>query len=296
MTRILVLPGIGDVYWVAVALQAYMKKHGLEKVELTVWDFDGRRRSAEYVERIPFVSSGGYFQRLGHPSKMTEFRETYLTGERSVVPGLFGFDAYIAVNGALRMGRTVEDALGVDCDWYFELLRTAAEGQAERDMQARHGPYIVCHFSEFGMFKPWVKAWGLAGCARLLQRVHDATGCRMLLTGCEWDRPFSEALARWCNRGVESICGETSPDQFFGMMRGASGVLGWCGGNTILATALRKPTMIAWSRAFPDSRFFRHACPPDALGQHYAACIVEAHSPAIAEAMFLKVYERSLEA
>lgn len=290
VTRILVLPGIGDIYWVAVALQSFAKQHGLEDLELTVWDFDGRRRSAEYVERIPFVRCGGYFNRPPHPHKLPAFRQSYLTGECSVFPGLFGFDLYMAANGALRTGYTVEEAFGVECDWYFDLTRTQAEGDAEVAMRQEYGPYIVTHFSEFGMFTAWVRAWGVDKCAALLTRVHAATGCTMLLTGCDWDRPFAAKIAAKCPRGVVDLTGDTNPDTFFGMLRGAAGVLGWCGGNTILATALRIPTLIAWSRAFPDARFFRNACPPDAIGNHYAACVVEAHTPAQAERMFLKVF------
>lgn len=292
-TRILVLPGIGDIYWIAVALQALAKRYGWGIPVVSIWDFDGRRRSSEYVDRIPFVRNGGYYAKPPHPHRMPEFRQSYHTGEASIFPGLFGFDYYLAVNGALRQGRTIEDALGVECNWYFEHTQTPGERSHAARARATWGDYIVCHFSEFGMFKAWVKAWGIEGCAALLERVHDATGCTMLLTGCEWDRPFSEALARRCRRGVVCIAGETVPDMFFGLMRGARGVLGWCGGNTILATAWRIPTLIAWSRFFPDSRFFRNACPPDAIGKHYAAVITEAHTPALAAEMFLKVLERN---
>lgn len=289
VTRILVLPGIGDIYWVAVALRDFARKHGIQEMEVAVWDFDGRRRSLEYVERIPFVKAAGYFVKPPHPGKLPEFRTSYLTGEQSVFPGLFGFDYYIAVNGALRTGKTVEEAMGCDTDWYFELRQTDLERVAQGSLRERHGPYIVCHFSDFGIFKPWVKAWGIEGCAVLLRRLHDATGCQMLLTGCDWDKPFSDAIAqRAGSKGVVSIAGDTTPDQFFGMMRGARGVIGWCGGNTILATALKKPTLIGWSQVcFPDRRFFHTACPPNAA--HYHALTVERTGPRLAERAFLRL-------
>lgn len=290
MTRILVLPGIGDIYWVAIALQDLARQHGLTDMELWIWDFDGRRRSLEFVERIPFVKVGGYFTHPPHPHKDPVFHASYQTGTQSIFPGHLGFDFYIAPNGALRHGRTVEEALGAKCDWHFELRQTEGEVAARTRFLETYGPYVLCHFSDFGMFKPWVKAWTPRACAALLTRIHRASGLTMLLTGCEWDRKFSEELAKATPAGVVSIAGETPPDEFFGMLRGATAVLGWCGGNTILATALGKPTLMGWSKVcFPDAGFYRTACPPDAFGKHYVPVVVEATRVLRAEQMFLKL-------
>lgn len=293
-TRVLVLPGIGDILWVAVALQDFAKQRGLTDLEVWVWDFDGRRRSLEYVERIPFVRAGGYFHKPPHPFKQPAFQASYYTGQASVFPGHLGFDFYLAANGVLRHGGTVEQALGCATNWYFPLLQTPGEIAYQAQAANDYGPYVVCHFSDFGIFKPWIAAWGVAGCAHLVNTVHQATGYRMLLTGCEWDKSFSDLVAARCRQGVLSIAGATTPDQFFGLLRGARGVLGWCGGNTILATTLKLPTLILWSRvAFPHTGFYQTSCPPDAWGKHYRGVAVEdvtAHQAALA---FIKLLQRA---
>jgi hypothetical protein len=254
---------------------------------VAVWDFDGRLRGKEFVERLPFVRAASYFHKPPHPRKVPEFQQSYRTGTASVFPGLFGFDYYLACNGALRNGRTVEEAFGVTANWYLDLKRTTQEVWAEQQFVRTYGRYVVCHFSDFGIFKPWVAAWDAAACAAFCRAVHKQTGATMLLTGCTWDQAFSQQVALKAGVAVRNLCGKTSPDTFFGMLRGAVGVAGWCGGNTILATALRKPTLIAWSiREFPNEAFFHTACPPDAVGRHYVPVVVERETPGSAAAKF----------
>src|SRR5690606_25859798 len=49
--RLLLLPGIGDIYWVAVKLAGWSAAY---RPQVAIWNFDGRPRSLEYVRRIPF--------------------------------------------------------------------------------------------------------------------------------------------------------------------------------------------------------------------------------------------------
>lgn len=290
MTRILVLPGIGDIYWVATILEDFCRQRGITDPEVFVWDFEGRKRSIEYVERLAFVRSGGYFERPPHPHRMPEFRASYVTGERSIVAGLFGFDYYIAVNGALRQGRTIAEATKCAVDWYPAMRRTEAEIEAEAWYRREFGEYVLLHFSAFGMFRDWVKAWPLEDCVEFIYGVAQRTGLPLLLTGCEWDRPFCEAIGR--ETPAFNLAGRTDADQFFGMLHGARAVAGWCGGNTILATTLKKPTLMLWSDFFPNSAFFRNACPPESWNQWYLSRTVERTSPREAIEDFVQLIGR----
>lgn len=280
-TRILVLPGIGDIYWIAVGIEAFARRHGIALPYLRwgIWDFDGRRRGKGFVDRLPFSNGGDYFHRPPHPGKIPAFKKSYHTGEQSVWRSFLGFTWYLAVNGAIRNGIPIEQALEVeaqDLNWHLELRRTPSEIEAEQELGQHHGSYVAAHFSDFGIFKPWVKAWPAERCADLCRKIHQATGHRVLLTGCEWDQPFSRAVAALAGEGTVDLTGQTPGDRFYGMLRGARGVLGWCGGNTILATALRKPTLILWSReAFPNPAFYRLSCPPDTWERTYQAAAVE---------------------
>jgi hypothetical protein len=285
VARILVLPGIGDIYWVAIALEDFCRKHGIEKPEVCVWDFDGRRRSEEYVQRIPFVTSGGYWE---HTHKIPGFHESYMTGRKSVFPDFHGFDFYIAVNGALRVGRTVEQALpGIKTDWHFPILETSAEQVAGRMYQSLYGRYIVTHFSAFGMFSEWVKAWGLEGCSQAVARIEQETGLPVLLTGSSWDDAFASQIA--ARTGAVNLCGKTNTDQFFALFRNAAGCFGWCGGITILATYFKIPTLIVWSRYFRNAGFYQNACSPESRDQWYRWKVVEGCTPEQAATAFAEM-------
>lgn len=287
--KLLLLPGMGDIYWVTVALQSFIQTHAPgERPEVWIWDFDGRKRSLEYVERIPFVTAAGYWE---HPLIEPEFTESYMKDGRSIFEDFHGFDFYLSANGVLRQGGTVERAFrGYETDWYFPLKRTEREREEEADARATWGRHVVAHLSEFGMFRHWVARWGEKGCAELVREVQNLTRLPVLLTGCEWDRPFAEVVAR--RAGAVSLCGETDMDKFFGLFRGAAGCIGWCGGNTIKATYLKIPTLIIWSRYFKDPRFYRNACPPDAFGKWYETAVVEQDPPASVARQFSNLLAR----
>lgn len=281
--RILVLPGIGDIYWTMVALPALLERWGeTEPPEVWVWDFDGRRRSLEYVERVPFVRAGGYWR---HDNKPLEFRRSYMEDGESVFPDFRGFDVYLAANGALRWGRTVEEAFDVPCDWRFPLRTTEAEAKWADTYRQTYGRYVVAHFSDFGMFGKWVRAWGVHGCVQLVREVQDRTGLPVLLTGSHWDTALSAKVAE--HTGAVDLSGKTDADQFYALFRNAAGCIGWCGGNTILATAFGVPTVMGWSKYFPDARFFTNACPPESLGNWYLPFTVETDTPRGAAELFV---------
>ena len=283
--KILVLPGMGDILWVATFLQSFIATHDLGVPEVYVWDLDGRKRSLEYVERIPFVKSAGYFE---HPASHPAFGLSYhRRRHQSIHTDVLGHDYYLAVNAALRWGRSIPEAVPYDVDWYFPLVQTDAEAQWGETYRRRHKDYIVAHFSEFGMFEHWVRAWRAKGCAAFINRVQDRTGLPVLLTGSAWDRSLNEDLAK--RTGAVNLCGETDIDQFFGLLRNAKGCAGWCGGNTIQSTVLKVPTLIAWSDYFPDPRFFKNACPPDAWENWYRAVNVDHVSPYAAADTFVEL-------
>lgn len=288
--RLLVLPGIGDIYWVAVQLRSFCEREGLGTPEVHVWDFDGRRRSLGYVERIPFVTAGGYFS---HSFEVQGFHESYITGEQSVFPGFLGFDYYLAVNGVLRQGGTVADAMpGLEADWLFELRRTEEEEQARsRFAQLWPSGYVACHLSNFGMCARWARVWDVERCSVFLHEIEYLTGLPVVLTGGPWDRPFAERVAK--RAGCATLVGQTTLDEFLGLFRGAAGATGWPGGNTILATAFEVPTLIVWSRVqFPAAGFYRSACAPQAFGHWYDIAVVERDAPERAAAQLARLMER----
>lgn len=296
MSKILVLPGIGDIYWVATVLEDFCKVNNLGVPDVYIWDIDGRRRSIEFAQRIPFINTIGYFDA---PHKNVEgFHESYRTGERCVFPGTLGFDYYIAFNGWLQAGKPIDGSIpGVKTNWSFQLLRTEEDLDAEAALRkAFPDGYILAHLSSFGMFRHWIKKWKSVGCAILVKHIQKATGLPVLITGCEWDAPFAEKIMQQLKGRHENIynyCTLTTPDQFYGMLHGATGMVGWCGGNTILATHLKVPTLMLWSNVyFTEPAFYRHACSPESWENWYESRVIEESKPEIIAQEFVSLLKR----
>ena len=270
--RLLMLPGMGDIYWVMIKLQDFMAKNQIHDAVVDVWDFDDRPRSIEYVDRIPFVARGDYFHNKDFRDDV--FRQSYHDGPQSIFPGYKGYDYYLAVNGILRMGHSMDDpALDIgryQTDWYFPFFVSLEERMIGQQFLSQQGPYIMTHFSDLGMFKQWEKCLGPAQAYEILDMIYRTSGRRIVLTGKHWDSGYNDELKK-LDRGnilIDMVDRTALPD-FLSMMMASDGMFGWCGGNTIKSTYFRKPTVMLWHDYFPDERFFVNCCPPDSLGQWY---------------------------
>lgn len=270
--RFLMLPGMGDIYWVMVKMQSFMQKNNIESAEVDIWDFDDRPRSIEYIDRIPFVQRGGYFKNKEY--RDTVFRESYHDGPRSIFPNYKGYDYYFAVNGVLRVGHTLDDpALDIgqyQSDWYFPFFMSLEEQATGERFRAEHGPFIMTHFSNLGMFRHWERCLPPAQAYDILEHLHRLRGKRIVLTGKYWDSEYNQELMK-LDRGrilIDMVDKTPLPD-FLGLMRASDGMFGWCGGNTVKSTYFKRPTVMLWNDYFPDERFFANCCPPDSLNQWY---------------------------
>jgi len=250
-TRILVIPGLGDLHWVALKLRSFCEVHHIDDPEVWVWDFDDRPRSLEYVQRLLSCRSGGYWHQPLTNRTRSIFNECYMLGSRDVVTPFEGFDHFLCVNGSLRQGRTLSEILS-DCaiEWDYP-LRTTPEELRYSGEQLSRGKYLLLYFSDQGMFRTWLASWTTARIALFLDTLHETMPeYRLLLTGSRWDERFAKELLSQVSAPVENLVGQTSLDELMGLIRSASGFVGWCGGNTIISTHLGTPTYMFWSGYF----------------------------------------------
>lgn len=267
--KLLVIPGIGDIHWVALKLQAFIARYCPgQRPEVWIWDFDGRRRSAEFVRRLPFVTFGGYWE---HPIEQPIFDAHYLHGTADVSWGFHGFDSFLCVNGSLRVGRPWGDILpDLATDWRYPIVETP-EDAADGERFAAGGPFALLYFSDHGMFKHWIRRLPASEIGPFIDRLGERLGCRMVLTGSSWDAGFVSQIR--CS--AENLVGQTSLGQLLAMVRRARAFVGWCGGNTIVSTHLGTPTLMLWSDYFRDRGFQTNWVAPDAIGRVYRAMDVE---------------------
>lgn len=276
--KILVLPGMGDIYWVLTKLQSFLDQEGIETPLLYTWELQPHKkdRSKDYIKRVPFVEYGGSWV---HDQNIPEFKEIYF-GTTWLIRHFKEFDYLFSVNGVLRNGFSLESH-GLDeydTDWYFP-LNPSAEEDEYRIKYAQMGNYVVAYFNNTEMYVNWTKCLPDHEIFKMLEKIHNETGNKVVLTGSSWDRKFASHLKTMdVNNFIINMTGDTSIDQLFALMQEANGMIGWCGGNTIMSTYFKKPTVIIWSKYFSKEGFYKYSVPPDSHGSWYEYKVAERDS------------------
>lgn len=275
--KILVLPGMGDIYWTMTKLEGFLKTNGIVLPQVYIWDFDKRPRSKDFTRKFPFVKVAGYW---GGAIDSQLLKDTYLTDKKWLVENYKGFDYYVSVNGILASGKDLDGIKEYPTNWYVPMFESLTERTFGKETKSAIGSYVVVFLSDHGMFSEWVKHIDAAEAYTLLKEIAIETGHKIVLTGCNWDVEFNQKLKELDKEGrFLDLVNKTSTDEFFGLVKESSGVIGWCGGNTIMSTVFKKPTIVFWSQEhFKQADFFKNCCPPDSLEKWYFPRVVEKYS------------------
>ena len=268
--RILLVPGIGDIHWVMLKMQSFIEINELETPEIWIWNFDNRPRGLEFIERIPFVTPGGYWDGPVEGKNKKTFNAMYNNGEYDILKNFEDFDYLICPNGSLRFKESFERDIMPEykCNWEYPLSVTDEELNYMAD-NLEAGPYILLFFSRFGMFRQWLTRWGPKAIRTYLDYIHRMLPKhRLILTGSEWDVNLNDELSGMCGNHIENLAGKTSLSQLLGLIRGASAFTGWCGGNTIISSYLGAKTYILWSDFFRPCMSYNWAS-PKSLNNNY---------------------------
>lgn len=244
---------MGDIHWVALKLESWLERRGIKNPEVWIWDFDGRPRSIDFVDRIPFVKKGGY-----HNAPQTAGKNVFNRLYMSLNPtdsqaDVLGFDALIGTNGNMRNGVPFSSIMeGAAINYDYGPVLTMEDIEFGLHVR-KSGPYFVLCFSNFGMFEhSWCKVMTPEIVQGMLARLKTAfPNHRFIFTGLKWDEPYTRMIA---NDGDHSLLGKTSTGQLLGLMKMSDGFLGWCGGNSIVGQHLGVPTVVWWSKKY----FRRH--------------------------------------
>lgn len=259
--QILVPPGIGDAYWSMVKLPGYLQLNDLNPIaDVWVQDSGGPKRTIPFLRNLANVNAVGY-----RPMSNSDpiFQEAYMRDARTVFPNpREGLDAFIAYNGVMRFGKSLADVdtrFGVE--WFPRMHISKEALEFKKRMEGTCGRYALCYFVEAGMYRHWLTAFPPARIREALHFTSRELEMVIAMTGAKWDRgQVGGELVRNEPKWLDLI-GATTFDQLVGAILGASVVVGFPAGNTILATMLRRPTVLLWHDYF-DQRFWTNACPP----------------------------------
>lgn len=261
--QILIPAGIGDAWWVMTKLPGFLRTHRLGIPDVWVQDNGGPKRTRPYLRTLPFIHGAGY-KKLADDAWV--FEEGYRRDGRTVFPNEAGVDYFIAYNGVLGAGKSLEV---VDpqygCDWRPR-MHVSKESLAFRDRLAGAGPYVLTYWVEAGMYRFWLQEFGPEKIIKALKLIEESLGARIIFMGATWDqgqigRAVAEQHPEWTD-----LIGSTTYDQMIGAIMGATAVVGHPAGNTMMATYFNVPTVLLWHKYFvkpfwsntvpPDSRYF----------------------------------------
>jgi len=273
-TTVLVPPGVGDSYWSVVKMQAFIRERGIGLPDVGVVcprskAHDGHKRSFPFLQMFPFIHCSERCVEGRSADLRHIWREAYMRPGRTVFRDVAGFDWFLAYNGHLRVGRTLEEADDLACDWHPPMFESLGQ-QAYRD-RCRRKYYMALYFVFGGTYLHWIRQFPVRKIIEAVNDIADRTGLRPVFLGASWDKA-DERLSALISKvkGAVNLVGRTTLDQAFGLMKGAEAVVGFPSGLTIMAAAFGCRTMIIWNDYY-NRKFALNACPPDVRGVTYWA-------------------------
>lgn len=257
---ILTPAGIGDAWWVMTKLPGFLKVHGLSMPDVWVQDSGGPKRTQPFLRCLPFIHGAGY-KKLSDRSAI--FHEAYVENGRTVYPNVCGVDYFIAYNGIMRAGRSLEETdPEYGCAWRPK-MHVSKEAQKMRERLSGGGEYMITFFAEAGMYRSWLAQFPQEKIVQALKHLERILNVRIVVIGAPWDRGQVGRPIAQSSETFLDLIGATSFDQMLGAIMGAKAVVGFPAGNTMLGTIFNVPTVLMWNEYF-DQRFWKYSCPPDA--------------------------------
>jgi len=274
---VLVPPGMGDSYWTIVKMRAFLKREGLGLPDLAVVcprekKYDGHRRSFPFLEMFPFVHSSGINIDGSDPTLQPIWKEAYMRPGRTIFQNVGGFDYFIAYNGHLRVGESLEQVdPDLKCEWIPPMFVSLEQERFRQNMLTKYGNYMIFYFAFQGTYKYWVQEFKINELVNSVNNIAKKTGLTPVVAGERWDRD-NTTVQRVIKAipGAVDMTGRTSLEQLFGMIRGAKAVFGFPSGLTIMSTVLGQKTLILWND-FYMRKFQKFACPPETWNNTYFA-------------------------
>ena len=288
--KILVPPGIGDVYWTLTKMQSFCQKHEIDIPDVCVSSpkNDYKDHSEDYVRMFPFLRWAGYKK---HEAGTPIFREAYREKARTIFEDVERCEYFIAYNGQLRWGESMDSVdIQYDTNWFLPMHRPMEARWFVDEVKREYGEYILAYFIPHGMYKYWLKECPSKELFQSLRQIHLSTGKKIILIGAEWDADLlDEEFLKRDRRGfLVNMTGKTTCPQVMELLRQAKGVVGFPSGITIMATMFRTPTLLFWNQYF-DPRFWWHACPPQARGVWYDVVNTKTCSPGEVQHRFMRL-------
>jgi len=236
-------PGIGDVLWPAYIFESFKERNGIDHLIATFREDWGY--TSTFLKHLPcvddvrtisnrlpfsFFLAGGH----GHPLYVNKG----------------GLDYLMEYGSQLELGVPLEQVIpGYEVNWNLEITGLDEYDEQVADLRARAGGKLtVIYTSSKGGNHSWAKSdWTMADWMTLIEMFHQANGCRVVLTGMEFDKSYTDELKKLDKSNlIIDLTGKTPIMHTLAILRGADLYLGFSSGLGMLACHFKTPTAIFW--------------------------------------------------
>ena len=282
--KIMVPPGIGDIYWSMIKMEAFLKQNELGIPDIHIFSAvkrNGERdRSIDYVRRLPFVNAAGYeiIDSLG-----PIWDEAYRRAGRTLFTKVGNCDYFMAYNGVMRYGLALDDVdRQWETNWLTPMFCSYEEAEYGRKLKEAYGNYIVGYFMPHGMYRYWLAEFSVDEIRKSLHMLAEQLNAKVLLIGAKWDEGLTSStlMEKDPKNHFVDLVGKTSLPECFGLLHNANAVVGFPSGITIMSTVFRTPTVMLWNSYF-NKRFYWNSCPPQSRDNWYDVTDTGSTSPSI---------------
>jgi SAM-dependent methyltransferase len=281
-TTILLPPGMGDTFWPVAKLEAFIKDKGCGLPDVHVVGnpdaYNGHKRAFPFLEMFPFLySTGEAFPNASpdDPSLKQIWKEAYSREGRTLFEGVHGLDYFLSYNGHLRVGKEMEKIDPQwEMDWNPPMFVSLEQKRFQKQCQTDFGPYVAFYFAFQGTYCHWTNQFSLESVMESVKQIAKATGLRPVFLGAVWDKeqslPLRKVVEKLMNDDPEivSLLGKTTVEQLFGVLKGASLVVGYPSGLTIMSAVLKQRTLVIWNDYY-DRGFAWNCMPPSTRSETY---------------------------
>jgi len=296
---IIIPPGIGDTWWSLLKLKSFCESNQIGIPDVYIMSDNGKKdRSIDFVKRAPFLNAKGYMK---YPNKAQDevWREAYMLDGRTVFTRKdlpVDADYFLAYNGVLRAGKNIDEVDTLyQSDWLYDQFISLEERWYGENCVKEWGEYLIAYFVDHGMYgKHWIKEFSKAHIKKTLELLHKQTGKKIVLVGSEWDdNAFTKDLAKGFDFVINMI-GKTELEEFIGMIRYSSGMIGFPSGATFMGVKFKKPVMCIWNKYF-TTKFWWNACPKESWNNWYGIIDSRHAKPDTVVNGFMKLIDENIE-
>ena len=276
MTSILIPPGIGDQYWVLVKLQSFMRREQIRAPKITVVctpddQWKGHLRSIPFLKRFSFLKIADPSWVANDPELYPQYLEAYSRIGQTIWPNFQGFDYFIAYNGILNGGGSLETAdIDLACNWYPQMTYSQIEMDTAKQYREKYGKYVCFYWPFFGTFENHIREYPIENIVKAIKLFLTEFDATPIFIGSQTDVGINDLLIDLMSQFPEAVdlVGKLSLDETFGVVKGSEMVVGYHSGLTNMAVVFKKKTILLWSNYLPKS-IALNCVPPDRFQKTY---------------------------